>query len=252
MKRAIVFVLCMIISVITFGQEKKQFSEEFKGVSVSPPKFIGNEVLTTKLNTSQSGSINDYLMKIIQYPEASVYWQEEGTVVIRFVVTPKGELNGFNVINSVSPEIDKEVIRVLKTTNRQWKPGLINGQPEAMANEVSVVFEYCHGTEEINPVTKFVHLAKIYFRKGNKQFFVKDNCKSALKHYNSAVNYLPNDLCILASRGLCKFELGDKNGACQDWTRIKALGGLESDFYLDEFCEQKGYSEMVSLLKGKE
>lgn len=261
MKRAIIFVLCMIISIITFGQEKKPLPDQIKGEKVlppikgakmSPPLFIGNDKTLAMQNESQFGLLNDYLARNIHYPEESVYWNEEGTEVIRFIVTPEGEVTGFNIINSVSPEIDKEAIRVLKTTNGMWKPGLNNGEPASMATEVSVAFEYCYGTEVINTATNFVRLAKMYLSKGNKQFFIKDNCKSALIHYNRAVNYLPNDLCLLASRGLCKYELGDKEGACKDWTRIKTLGGAESDFYLDKFCDQKGYSEMICILQKKE
>lgn len=82
--------------------------------------------------------------------------------------------------------------------------------------------------------------------------FVKANINGSLNNYNKATQYLPNDKCLLATRGLCKYELGDKTGACQDWNRIKALGGLESDYYLSKLCEHTGYSEMISILQEKE
>lgn len=62
---------------------------------------------------------------------------------------------------------------------------------------------------------------------------------------------MPNDESFLVIRGMCRYELGDKTGACQDWKRIKVLGGLESDFYLNNFCEFKGYSDMISTLNEK-
>ena len=250
-KSTVIYVMCMLVSIITFGQEKKQYFDEIKGVKMSPPRFIGNENLSAVLNQTQFRSINDYLAKQIQYPEKSKDWQEEGTEVIQFVVTPKSEVTDLRIINSVSSEIDREVIRVLKTTNGLWMPGLNNGQPVAMGKEISINFKFCNSADEINSATNFVDLAKQYFNKGNRQLFVKENIKSALRQYNKAICYLPNDKSILAIRGICKYELGDKNGACTDWNRVKALGGLTTDYYLDKFCELKGYSELVSSLQEK-
>jgi hypothetical protein len=52
--------------------------------------------------------------------------------------------------------------------------------------------------------------------------------KSALKYYNQAIRYLPVDNCLLATRGMCRYEPGDNTGACQDWNRIKALQKLRN------------------------
>jgi hypothetical protein len=81
---------------------------------------------------------------------------------------------------------------------------------------------------------------------------IKERPKLALMNYNQAVTLLPNDKCILLGRGMAKYELGDKSGACQDWNRIKALGGFEGDVYLDSYCEMKGYSDMISTLQEQE
>jgi TonB family protein len=235
----------MLISITTFGQEKKQFSDEIKGVKVSPPRFIANEELLSVLNETQFGSLNDYLISNIQYPENSKKWKEEGTEVIQFVVTTKGDLTDFKVINSVSPAIDQEVIRVLKTTNGLWRPGLNNEKPVAMGKEVSIVFK-------LENTNDFTTRAKRYYTTGAKMLLIKERPKLALMNYNQAVTLLPNDKCILLGRGMAKYELGDKSGACQDWNRIKALGGFEGDVYLDNYCEMKGYSDMISTIQGKE
>lgn len=62
--------------------------------------------------------------------------------------------------------------------------------------------------------------------------------------------YVPNDKSLLAIRGICKYQLGDKAGACRDWNRIKTLVGMGGDAYLDNFCEQPGYSEMIGMVQG--
>ncbi len=243
-KRTVIFLICMFLSIITFGQVKNEYNDEIKGVKVSPPKFIGGLELLTILNKGEFGSFNDYMTKHFQYPEMSIEFLEEGTEVVQFVVTPQGEVTDFNIINSVSPEIDEEVIRVLKTTSKLWKPGLNNDKAVAMEKEVSIVFK-------LKNTTDFIKRAEKFFTKGTKMLLVKDRPKLALKNYNQAITLRPNEKCILLGRGLAKYELGDKSGACRDWNRIKVLGGFEGDVYLDNYCKMKGYPEMISALQEK-
>ena len=44
-------------------------------------------------------------------------------------------------MNSLSPQIDAEMIRVLKTSNGMWKPGQNNGEPMTMETEVALVIK---------------------------------------------------------------------------------------------------------------
>ena len=244
-KKTVIFLLCMFLSIITFGQEKNKYNDEIKGVKVSPPKFIGSEELLTILNKDEFASLNDYMTKHFQYPEKSIELYDEGTEVVQFVITPQGEVTGFNIINSVSPAIDKEVIRVLKTTSKLWKPGLNNEKPVAMGKEISIVFKLENTTDFIKRATKF-------YMMGAKMLLVKERPKLALNIFNQAITLRPNEKCILLGRGMAKYELGDKSGACRDWNRIKALGGFEGNAYLYNYCEMKGYSDMISALQGKE
>ena len=119
----------MVMSIIAFGQEPKQMLEE---VEVTPPKFTGIEGVVTIIQNESIATIDDYLIKNIEYPEESVQRWLEGTAVVQFVVTANGEVTNFEVINSVSFDIDDELIRVLETTNGMWQPGLNNGRPVAM------------------------------------------------------------------------------------------------------------------------
>jgi len=248
MKRIIMLLLCLTISVITFGQEKKEYLDEIRGIKVTAPKFTGQKVLPKITYENESNPLYDYLLTNIQYPEESKKLWIEGTEVVQFVVTPKGDVTDFNIINSLSPEIDNEVIRVLKTTNQMWKPGMNNDDLVAMEKEVSIVFNIKQNDNSVS-AENFEIEAKKNFVIGNKKFFIKGHNKSALKYYDKAMQYLPNDKAILLARGVCRYELGDKNGACKDWTRIKALGGVESDDQLKNFCEFKGYPDMISIVQ---
>jgi TonB family protein len=231
MKTSVFFLAGMLIAAIVTGQ-----NEELKEIEVTPPAFKG-EV---------PNSINAYIQNRVEYPGIALKHRIQGTVVVGFVVTPEGKLENIEVINSVYYTIDNEVIRVLKSTNRKWTPGKINGKVVAMPNEVSVVFKLY---QEDN----FRKIAKKYLDKGNQALFVKNQPEKALKHFNRGINFLPNDETLLAVRGLCKYKMGDEVGANRDWDRTKVLANRknsEIDFnYLTELMKNSGilkdYSELL-------
>ncbi|MDP2888038.1 MAG: energy transducer TonB, partial [Bacteroidota bacterium] len=150
MKTKVVFLQCMILSAVVFGQNEMQ--KPLPEIEVIPPKFSAAE---TFWNGKKIESIDDYLKANVEYPEKALNDGYYGTEVIQFVVTPTGELAEFKVINSVCRDIDEEVVRVLKTTNGSWKPALVNSEPVPMAKEVSLVFV-------LNESDDFVSMAKSY------------------------------------------------------------------------------------------
>jgi hypothetical protein len=235
MKSTGIFILLMIISLISLGQEPKDLDE----IKVTPPKFSGTPI-AVKQNDYQS--IENYLVKYIQPKITSQDLTDEGTVVIQFIVNPSGNLSDFKVINSVSPTIDNEVKKALLATNGMWMPGLNNDEQVAMEKEISIAFR-------LENSSGFGKRASWYYKRGGKMLYVKENPERALKNFDKGMVLRPNEKCLLLGRGLAKFELGDKDGACKDWNRIKSLGGFESDSYLNNFCEMEGYAELIKILK---
>jgi predicted RNA-binding protein len=59
----------MVISFITLGQDKKEYKDEITGVKVTPPKFTG---IIPTLAEPNFESIENYLMKKIQYPDKAI------------------------------------------------------------------------------------------------------------------------------------------------------------------------------------
>jgi tetratricopeptide (TPR) repeat protein len=236
-----------MLTIIALGQEPEA---NVKEVKVTAPQFAGIENAVEILNARESATIIDYLAKNIQYPEKDAKCFNQGTEVIQFTVTTEGELTDFVIINSVSREIDQEMIRVLKTTNGMWIPGINENEPTEGTIHVSLAF--CTENNSSKSVTEiFTEKATHYFKDGNNTFLVKHNPKKALKYYNHAINYLPNDKSLLLVRGVCRFETGDKEGAHQDWERLKTLGGFDVvDSYLTENLKGlKSYDELTSIFK---
>jgi hypothetical protein len=52
---------------------------------------------------------------------------------------------------------------------------------------------------------------------------IKGNPKKAVRFYNEALNYMPNEKNILAARMNCRQEMGDVKGAEQDQLRLQKL-----------------------------
>jgi tetratricopeptide (TPR) repeat protein len=232
----------MIISVITFGQNSK--SNSLEEIEVIPPTFPEAELIFQGKNVE---SINDYLSNNIEFPQMSVNCGLQGTEVIQFIVTPKGELTDFNVINSVCSEIDREVIRILEVTSGLWKPAHINGEPVAMVKEVSLAFK-------LNEKNDFRVMAKKFAKQGDKMLFIKKDPKRALKYYDMGITLSPNEESLLATRGLCKYELGDEEGARRDWNRIPTLKDnrnihFEPNLLTNDFRELSGFAELKQILE---
>lgn len=213
MKKIAIFLLSMVIAVITTGQNQRMAEES----TIVHPEFSGAGNME---NIRNFECIVDYLKEKIQYPEESILCKKFGTEVVRFSVTPAGELTNFRIINSVCPKMNEEVIRVLKTTNGQWHSGSVNGEPVTMEKEVAIAFK-------LNETDDFTEMASHYLKHGNELLFAKANPKKALKFFDLGINLLPNNENLLYARALCRSELGDMKGADHDWNRLKELGYLD-------------------------
>ena len=93
-----------------------------------PPKFPGG-----------GDSLLRYLANAIHYPEVARENNIQGRVLASFVVDRSGNISDVRIEEPVSPEIDKETIRVLKKMPR-WEPGRINGIPIRVRYTVPVLY----------------------------------------------------------------------------------------------------------------
>ncbi|MNU14489.1 Gram-negative bacterial tonB protein [compost metagenome] len=68
-----------------------------------------------------------YLSNHIIYPAEAAKNGISGNVILKFVVTEKGDIEDVQVVRKVNPLLDKEAIRVVKSMPK-WKPGKQNGR----------------------------------------------------------------------------------------------------------------------------
>lgn len=81
----------------------------------------------------------NFLNKNIVYPQAAIDAEIQGRVVVQFIVEKDGMPGNFEVMCPVSPELDAEVLRVLKLMP-EWKPAMKNGQAVRCKLTVPVTF----------------------------------------------------------------------------------------------------------------
>ena len=217
----------MFVALFSSGQNLNK-TNILKGVDVKPPVFTGIKETVAIINAAETNSLYDYLGAKLQYPEKSENRLIEGTEIIQFTVLTNGELDDFEIINSVSSDIDREVIKVLKSTDGMWRPGYNNTTPVAMVKEIAITFKMEYSDH--------LKIATRLYKRGNKKL-LKDKTPKALKLFCRALVYQPYSEPLLFTRGLTRYRVGNTMGACEDWNRLKSLGSNLADGYLRQHCE---------------
>jgi protein TonB len=92
------------------------------------PKFPGGE-----------DSLVSFIQKHLNYPPMERDNDIEGKVLLRFVVLEDGSVSDVEVIRKVSPGLDKEAARVIKSLLK-FNPGMQQGKPVKVYYNLPVQF----------------------------------------------------------------------------------------------------------------
>jgi len=122
MKRIYLYLISVIIaSGYTTAQEVTE-------ISIIPDNTLSLEKLD---NLPEYKGGQDALFKALSenliYPQECLEEHIQGTVLVQFIISHKGEIKDITVLNSVHPLLDKEAIRVVGLLN-DWKPGIKDGK----------------------------------------------------------------------------------------------------------------------------
>lgn len=80
------------------------------------PEFPGGDSLLLK-----------YVQDSTHYPKDAKIQNIQGKVIVRFMVKADGSVSDVSVLRGVSPSLDKESIRVVKTIPK-FTPGVLKGK----------------------------------------------------------------------------------------------------------------------------
>lgn len=82
---------------------------------------------------------DDFIREEMVYPESALKNKVEGTVVLQFIVDPKGNVSNLQVIESVSPALDEEAQRIFRKII--WLPGTRLGRNVTTENTFEIRFK---------------------------------------------------------------------------------------------------------------
>ncbi len=85
-------------------------------------------------------AIQKYIGDNVIYPEVAKENNIQGRVIVKFCVTPAGGVDQVSVLKGVDPELDAEVVRVVKTLPK-FKPGKQGGKPVPVWYTIPINFQ---------------------------------------------------------------------------------------------------------------
>ena len=87
-----------------------------------PTKESERVFTVTEVMPTFKGNLYQWLSENLRYPKDAVSRKEQGRVIVRFIITAKGEVIKPEIVRSVSPSLDKEALRVVSKMPA-WNPG---------------------------------------------------------------------------------------------------------------------------------
>ena len=81
-----------------------------------------------------------WLTDNLRYPKAAQLRKVQGKVVVQFIVNADGSLTDMKIVTSLSPECDRETMRVMAMMPA-WKAGMQDGRPCRTMVAIPVVFK---------------------------------------------------------------------------------------------------------------
>lgn len=81
-----------------------------------------------------------WLTKNLKYPPSAQQRKVQGRVVAQFIVNKDGSISDLELVEKVSPELDREALRVLRMMPK-WTPGVMDAKPCRTKVCIPVVFK---------------------------------------------------------------------------------------------------------------
>jgi hypothetical protein len=152
-----------------------------------------------------------------------------GHLAATFIVSKTGIADSVRILEGIDDEFNKRFIKVFNRSRKDWKPATLNGKPVS----VEMVIELRYSTSATMIPSFFAT------QKANEAYQNKDY-ELAIYYYDKSLQTTPIDKENLYRRGICKLRLGNKDAACEDWNKAKAIGlGIDIDInaMIEKYCK---------------
>ena len=92
--------------------------------------------------------LKEWVYHYIKYPESAIASKTEGTEVAEFTVDKTGKVKDVKITTSLSEDIDKEVLKVIKASPK-WSPAQLNGRKVAVRISIAIDFKLTSGSQRV-------------------------------------------------------------------------------------------------------
>jgi hypothetical protein len=151
---------------------------------------------------------------------------KSGELLASFIVSKEGVADSLKILQGINPRYDKVFTYIFNSAKRNWIPAQLNGKPVPVLMQQKM--KYLTSDETMPSYFNGIKADEAYRN---------ENYELALQYYNLALETRPEDKDNLYKRGVCKQKLGNLQGACIDWQKVKALGGEQATVLLERFCK---------------
>ncbi|WP_282035924.1 TonB family protein [Saccharicrinis aurantiacus] len=128
-----------------------------------------------------NGNVQKAINKALQYPFADMIAQNEGEVLVSFVITAEGIMSDIEVVEGLTETLNKEALRAVLSL-KKWKPGKLNG--EIVNTQLTIPVHFKLSAEQHDLANKL----KPMYSNGKNPLFVLDNKKvnglSEIEYFN--------------------------------------------------------------------
>lgn len=101
--------------------------------------FQNVEVKPT-FNDGDDSQFARWIYKNVEYPESAISAGAQGRMLVQFSIMPDGSMDEFEVVRGINPDLNAEVLRVMKSCDLKWTPGMQNGKPVKVTYNFPIVF----------------------------------------------------------------------------------------------------------------
>lgn len=136
-------VLCLVVLFSTLGFASTSYTT-FTNSSKDSIYYIADKMPVFPGGENQ---IFKFIYKNLNYPKKALADKTEGKVVVEFVVNKKGKVEQVEVVKSVSEELDKEAIKIIKKMPK-WTPAMQDSQLVAVRQTLPIKFQISNLTPE--------------------------------------------------------------------------------------------------------
>ncbi|HKR06759.1 MAG TPA: energy transducer TonB [Bacteroidia bacterium] len=241
-----VFIYAWLLSfVLNYKEAESQIINKITLYKFEEPYFMGE-------------GISQFLYTQVNLIERDFKTGIDGKSVITFRLTREGEIKNLVVLDSTTNEhFNTQVYDAIADHPKSWEVGTLNGERVDVNMRVKTRFSKITNPASLgtgNPIGHIVNAGReVYNIIGDYEYlvdnllsdnFYKEGVKAseenkfsdAIKFFDEVIKFSATEVDALYSRGVCKYKMDDKAGACQDWKKIQSMGKTDADKLILKYC----------------